>query len=223
MSGAKAQAINWLVATYGQIPDDQNALNVASAIRTFLHEADGNGDAPGTNLYRNAQPYLDLLRGYVPPASPAASQLVGLAIETDPTNAALGRLTLTSVPIATIPVSTKYRDDSEAEDGLLGLAADPNFAKNGWVYMYFSPPGEPRNVLARFTLAGNTLDLASRKILLEVKTQRDQCCHTGGSIAFDAKGNLFLSTGDNTSPRAVSTSSLLAALQAAALRNQGAA
>jgi cytochrome c len=104
--------------------------------------------------------------------------------------------------IATIPVSTKYSDNSEAEDGLLGLAADPNFAKNGWVYMYFSPPGEPRNVLARFTLAGNTLDLASKKILLEVKTQREQCCHTGGSIAFDAKGNLFLSTGDNTSPRA---------------------
>src|SRR5207249_8648285 len=29
--------------------------------------------------------------------------------------------------IATIPVSTKYADSSQAEDGLLGLAADPNF------------------------------------------------------------------------------------------------
>ena len=42
---------------------------------------------------------------------------------------------------------------------------------------------------------------SSKKILLEVDVQREQCCHTGGSIAFDANGNLFLSTGDNTSPR----------------------
>src|SRR5712664_2771956 len=33
--------------------------------------------------------------------------------------------------IATIPVSTKYADSSQAEDGLLGLAADPHFAANG--------------------------------------------------------------------------------------------
>jgi len=32
--------------------------------------------------------------------------------------------------------------------------------------------------------------------------QREQCCHTGGSMAFDAHGNLFLSTGDNTNPHA---------------------
>src|SRR5207237_5488613 len=43
--------------------------------------------------------------------------------------------------IATIPVSTKYADSSQAEDGLLGLAADPNFAMNGWIYMYYSPAG----------------------------------------------------------------------------------
>ena len=103
--------------------------------------------------------------------------------------------------IATIPVSTKYADSSEAEDGLLGLAADPNFAKNGWVYMYYSPAGpEPKNVLARFAMRGDSLDLASEKIILTVRTQREKCCHTGGSIAFDGKGNLFLSTGDNSNP-----------------------
>jgi cytochrome c len=49
---------------------------------------------------------------------------------------------------------------------------------------------------------GDVLDLASKKVLLEVPTQREQCCHTGGSIAWDKDGNLYLSTGDNTSPRA---------------------
>src|SRR5205809_599134 len=103
--------------------------------------------------------------------------------------------------IATIPVSTKYADSSQAEDGLLGLAADPNFAANGWVYMYYSPAGpDAKNVLARFTMTGDSLDLASRKVLLEIPTQRLQCCHTGGSIAFDKSGNLYLSTGDNSNP-----------------------
>ncbi|HKN58612.1 MAG TPA: PQQ-dependent sugar dehydrogenase, partial [Gemmatimonadaceae bacterium] len=103
--------------------------------------------------------------------------------------------------IATIPVSTKYADSSQAEDGLLGLAADPNFATNGWVYMYYSPAGaEPKNVLARFQMKGDSLDLAAKKILLEIPTQRLKCCHTGGSIAFDNKGNLFMSTGDNSNP-----------------------
>ncbi|HUC39931.1 MAG TPA: ThuA domain-containing protein [Gemmatimonadales bacterium] len=103
--------------------------------------------------------------------------------------------------IATIPVSTKYADSSQAEDGLLGLAADPNFAANGWIYMYYSPAGpEAKNVLARFTMTGDSLDLASKKVLLEIPTQRLQCCHTGGSIAFDAQGYLYLSTGDNSNP-----------------------
>src|SRR2546423_651799 len=103
--------------------------------------------------------------------------------------------------IATIPVSTKYADSSQAEDGLLGLAADPNFAANGWLYMYYSPAGpEAKNVLARFQMKGDSLDLASRKNLLEIPTQRLKCCHTGGSIAFDNKGNLYMSTGDNSNP-----------------------
>ncbi len=103
--------------------------------------------------------------------------------------------------IATIPVSTKYADSSQAEDGLLGLAADPSFAANGWVYMYYSPAGpDAKNVLARFTLIGDSLDLASKRVLLEIPTQRLQCCHTGGSIAFDRAGNLYLSTGDNSNP-----------------------
>jgi cytochrome c len=103
--------------------------------------------------------------------------------------------------IATIPVSTKYTDSSQAEDGLLGLALDPGFATNGWLYMYFSPAGpDAKNVLARFTLTGDSLDLASQKVVLEVPVQRRACCHTGGSIAFDRAGNLYLSTGDNSNP-----------------------
>ena len=108
--------------------------------------------------------------------------------------------------IASIPVNNKYKDkegrESEGEDGLLGLNKDPNFAVNNWIYLYYSDPTKSQNILTRYTLAGDVLDLTSKKILLEIPTQRVQCCHTGGSIAFDRDGNLYLSTGDNTSPRA---------------------
>lgn len=108
--------------------------------------------------------------------------------------------------IATIAVSTKYKDKdgktSEAEDGLLGLNKDPNFATNHWIYLYYSDPVRSANILTRYTLKGDVLDLNSKKEILQVATQREQCCHTGGSIDWDNKGNLYLSTGDNTSPRA---------------------
>jgi cytochrome c len=103
--------------------------------------------------------------------------------------------------IGFIPVSLKYNNGDQAEDGLLGLAADPNFATNGFVYMYYSPAGAtPKNVLSRFTMRGDSIDMKSEKVMLEIPTQREQCCHTGGSIAFDARGNLYMSTGDNSNP-----------------------
>ncbi|MEZ0485235.1 ThuA domain-containing protein [Fibrella aquatica] len=106
--------------------------------------------------------------------------------------------------IATIPVSTKYVNkegkESMGEDGLMGLNKDPNFAKNHWIYLFYSDPNESKNVLARFELKGDELVMASQKVLLDVPTQREECCHTGGSIAWDRAGNLYLSTGDNTNP-----------------------
>ena len=109
--------------------------------------------------------------------------------------------------IANIPVSTKYKDlegrETEAEDGLLGVNIDPAFATNHWIYLYYSPVGnEAKNSLTRYELRGDELVLSSKKVLLDVPTQREQCCHTGGSIDWDRAGNLYLSTGDNTSPRA---------------------
>jgi cytochrome c len=114
--------------------------------------------------------------------------------------------TKTLKTIAKIPVSTKYVTkegvESMGEDGLLGLNKDPNFAQNHWIYLYYSIPEAPKNILARYELKGDELVLDSKKVLLEVVTQREECCHTGGSIDWDKAGNLYLSTGDNTSPRA---------------------
>lgn len=89
------------------------------------------------------------------------------------------------------------------EDGLLGIQADPDYKTNNYVYLYYSPASpdnKPVNYLSRFTYKNNVFDLKSEKRILEVKTDRETCCHTGGSIAFGKNHELFLSTGDNTSP-----------------------
>ncbi len=105
--------------------------------------------------------------------------------------------------LATIPVNTKYTNRQgqvrEAEEGLMGLIADPNFAKNNWIYMYYADPTDKKHVLARWELKGDELVEASKKVVLEVPTQREECCHTGGGMVFDKVGNLYLTTGNNTS------------------------
>lgn len=87
-----------------------------------------------------------------------------------------------------------------AEEGMLGLAKDPNFANNNWVYIYYSPADVSVNRLSRFTFKNDTLDKATEKVILEVKSQREICCHTGGSIAFGPDNSLFFSAGDNSTP-----------------------
>ncbi|GAB3234002.1 ThuA domain-containing protein [Algoriphagus aestuariicola] len=88
-----------------------------------------------------------------------------------------------------------------AEEGVMGLQKDPNYAQNNFVFVYYSPAGDQEiNRLSRFVFKDGVWDMSSEKVILELYSQRNICCHTGGSIAFDANGNLFLSTGDNSTP-----------------------
>ncbi|MDP9840794.1 glucose/arabinose dehydrogenase/PKD repeat protein [Streptosporangium lutulentum] len=106
------------------------------------------------------------------------------------------------------------------EEGMQGVGVDPGFASNRFVYLYYAPPlsTPPNNApldgtaadfarfdgvnrLSRFRLnTDGTLDLASEKAVLDVKTSRGFCCHVGGDIDFDAAGNLYLTTGDDSEP-----------------------
>ncbi|MFB7212930.1 ThuA domain-containing protein [Streptomyces sp. NPDC056255] len=88
-------------------------------------------------------------------------------------------------------------------DGLLGLALDPGFATNNWLYLLHSDKTEKRLNLSRFTVTGNSVDPASEKRLLTIPTWRGEGranSHMAGSLAFDKAGNLYAATGDNTDP-----------------------
>jgi len=86
------------------------------------------------------------------------------------------------------------------ENGLIGLALDPNFASNRWIYLQYSPPDFSGQHISRFTLVDGTLDLASEKILFTYEEQRRECCHHAGSLEFGPDGTLYIGTGDNTNP-----------------------
>lgn len=102
--------------------------------------------------------------------------------------------------IGEIPVYHKY------EDGLLGLTLDPDFMENKWLYMMYSAPGNVFEYhISRFTLNSTGLiDLDSEKVLLKVHEEHSESNHTGGSLAFDPNGNLFIAIGDNTNPFGIS-------------------
>ncbi|WP_229310769.1 ThuA domain-containing protein [Larkinella arboricola] len=104
--------------------------------------------------------------------------------------------------VANIPVYTKQ------EYGLMGMNIDPKFKENQWLYLYYSPDAakwkaDTAQHLSRFKFDAekNELKSETEQVLLRVPVKRDdKCCHTGGSIAWDKSGNLYLSTGDDTNP-----------------------
>ncbi len=98
----------------------------------------------------------------------------------------------------------------KVEEGLLGIELDPDFLTNGWVYLHYTPHAKidrdkriAQRQVSRFTLdlATNKLDPASEKVLLQWPVQIHSCCHAGGGMSWDSKGNLYIATGDNNSSR----------------------
>ena len=108
---------------------------------------------------------------------------------------------LSQVGLLDVYHKTLNTPDVNAEEGLMGLQKDPDFEKNHWIYVYYSPTGDKWvNRLSRFKFENDVFDMATEQIILEVDSQREICCHTAGSIAFGPDNMLYLSTGDNSTP-----------------------
>lgn len=89
------------------------------------------------------------------------------------------------------------------EEGLIGFAFHPQFSKNGYVFCHYSSErdrvgkkGIAPNIVSRFRVAadGNSVDLASEKILMKIPQPYNN--HNGGAMLFGKDGYLYLSLGD---------------------------
>lgn len=80
------------------------------------------------------------------------------------------------------------------EQGLTGIAIDPNYATNKFVYIYFSTPDEQFNRLVRVTDVNG--QATNETILLDHILAADQ--HNGGVLLFGPDGKLYVTVGEAT-------------------------
>ena len=86
------------------------------------------------------------------------------------------------------------------EQGLLGIAVDPNFVANNFVYLYYTAPG-PKNRVVRFTATkdsnGNTVAAGPPTVIVDDLPATAAGAHNGGIINFGPDGLLYIIVGDN--------------------------
>jgi cytochrome c len=83
-----------------------------------------------------------------------------------------------------------------SSEGLMGIALDPAFKTNGWIYLYSTIKSVWK--VTRYKLTGTVLDMASAKTIWRT-THPTYSQHMGGALRFDKDGNLWISVSDNAS------------------------
>ena len=101
---------------------------------------------------------------------------------------------LQSTPFVSLAV------DSSVERGLLGVAFDPDFSSNQFVYVYYTVPAgggvNAHNRVSRFTASGDVAVPGSEFVVMDLDdlTGSD---HNGGAIGFGPDGRLYVAVGDS--------------------------
>jgi len=84
------------------------------------------------------------------------------------------------------------------ERGLLGLAFDPNFATNRFVYVYYTATTPAvHNRVSRFTANGDVAQSGSEVVILELNNLSSATNHNGGAMHFGPDGKLYIAVGEN--------------------------
>jgi glucose/arabinose dehydrogenase len=105
--------------------------------------------------------------------------------------------TLLGAPFVSLPV------DGAGERGLLGVAFDPAFATEKWVYVYYTVRGAPaHNRVSRFKASAANPDVSDgvEQVLFDISNLGTAEIHNGGAIHFGADGKLYIATGENSTP-----------------------
>lgn len=91
--------------------------------------------------------------------------------------------------------------DSRGERGLLGVAFDPAFASNGYVYLYYTKEATRKtpahNRVVRYTARGDGAVSGSARLILKLNNLSSAQNHNGGAINFGTDGRLYIAVGDN--------------------------
>jgi glucose/arabinose dehydrogenase len=127
-----------------------------------------------------------------------------------------GRMLVTSQPgqlfvvengvlVATPALDLSSTMCTDIERGLLGVAVDPQFVTNGYVYLFYTfrkfsacprnVAGTPVNRVSRFTMRGNGVDRTSERVLVDnIPSYAGN--HNAGDLQFGRDGYLYIATGD---------------------------
>lgn len=99
--------------------------------------------------------------------------------------------TLQPEPWATVAA----RASTSTERGLLGIALDPRFAQNGFVYLYYSYSGPGTSTLNRLVRLRDANGRGVEEtVLIDAIPGSEQ--HDGGRLKFGPDGKLYLTVGD---------------------------
>src|SRR4051794_14893580 len=104
---------------------------------------------------------------------------------------------LQATPFTTVPTYASVT----GERGLLGIAFDPDYFNNHYVYVYYTAlTPAAHNRVSRFTADPNNQDVAvpgSETVLLDLNNLSSATNHNGGSIHFGPDGKLYIAVGEN--------------------------
>ena len=111
-------------------------------------------------------------------------------------------------------------DDLRSEQGLLGLAFDPQYESNGYFYVNYIANGSSNDTtkISRFTVDSSNPDIADPNSKLDIlKYTQYAWNHNGGDLHFGPDGYLYIASGDgggSNDPQnnGQNTSSLLGAI-----------
>lgn len=184
-----------------RLPERSRRLPAASALVSILLTA---GLAIGT---AEAQTVPEGFSVEVIHEKPGSKSL-GFALLPDERILVIGHQTgqvrlLVDGEMNTDPVGTIPNIVTSSEEGLLGIAVDPDFPDSSYIYLFYTS-NTGYNRVSRFTLEGDvadpqsdnlTLDLASERILLELPNETP--LHNGGSIRFGSDKTLYVSHGED--------------------------
>ena len=119
----------------------------------------------------------------------------------------LGTGQLQATPFLSVAV------DSTGERGLLGLAFDPDYATNGFFYIYRTVPGATaHNEVDRYHVSANPniADPASGTVVLNLGNLSGASNHNAGWIGFGPDNDLYIAVGENANaPNSQTLSNLL--------------